>query len=116
MNEEGNAYAGDVRVLDARSATLETAPDMYVETRVMMLTDAIPNDTLSFGPDFPDELKRQIVDALCEFCASEACEESICSDKFYNWTGMDPITDAAYDVIRRLIQGLGYTEEDIFGG
>ena len=29
---------------------------------------------------------------------------------------MDPIDDAAYDPIRRLIQGLGYSEEDIFGG
>ena len=116
LNEEGNAYAGDVRVLDARSATLETAPDMYVETRVMMLTDPMPNDTMSFGPDFPDELKGQIIDALAEFTASEACLESICSDEFYNWTGLEPIDDAAYDVIRRLIEGVGYTEEDIFGG
>jgi phosphonate transport system substrate-binding protein len=116
LNEAGKAYAGDVRVLDARSATLETAPDMYKETRVMILTDPIPNDTMSFGPQFPERLKGLIVNALIRFMDTEACEESICSDKFYNWTGMDPITDAAYDVIRRLIQGLGYTEEDIFGG
>jgi hypothetical protein len=47
---------------------------------------------------------------------TDACGESICSTDFYNWTGMDPVDDAAYDVIRRLIKGLGYTEEDIFGG
>jgi hypothetical protein len=29
---------------------------------------------------------------------------------------VEPIDDASYDPIRRLIQGLGYTEEDIFGG
>ena len=116
LNEAGKAYAGDVRVLDARSSTLETAPDMYKETRVMMLTDPIPNDTMSFSPDFPDELKGRIVDALIAFMATDACEESICSSDFYNWTGMDPISDSAYDVIRRLMQGLGYTEEDIFGG
>ena len=34
----------------------------------------------------------------------------------YLWTGLTPIEDSAYDVIRRLITGLGYTEEDIFGG
>lgn len=116
LNEEGRTFAGDVRVLDARTAVIETAPDIFQKVRIMMLTDAIPNDTMSFSPDFPDELRGQIIDALVEFTASEACLESICSDQFYNWTGLEPVDDAAYDVIRRLIQGLGYTEEDIFGG
>jgi basic membrane protein A len=116
MNEEGRVFAGDVRVLDARTAVIETAPDIFQKVRIMMLTDAIPNDTMSFSPDFPDELRSQIIDALVEFTASEACLESICSDQFYSWTGMDPVDDAAFDPIRRLIQGLGYTEEDIFGG
>jgi phosphonate transport system substrate-binding protein len=116
MNEEGRTFAGDVRVLDARTAAIETAPDIFQKVRILELTDPIPNDTMSFAPDFPDELKGQILDALVEFTASEACLESICSDQFYNWTGLDPIEDAAYDPIRRLIEGLGYTEEDIFGG
>jgi len=116
LNEAGRTYAGDVRVLDARVAVMETAPDIFQKVRIMMLTDPIPNDTMSFGPDFPDELKGRIINALVAFTATEACEESICSTDFYNWTGMDPVSDAAYDVIRRLMQGLGYTEEDIFGG
>jgi basic membrane protein A len=116
MNEEGQTFAGDVRVLDARTAVIETAPDIFQKVRIMMLTDPIPNDTMSFSPDFPEELRGQVIDALVEFTASEACLESICSDQFYNWTGLDPVDDAAYDPIRRLIQGLGYTEEDIFGG
>jgi len=116
LNEEGRAFAGDVRVLDARVSDLETAPDIFEKVRIMMLTDPIPNDTISFSPDFPDELKAQIIDALVAFTATDACLESICSDQFYNWTGVAPIDDAAYDVIRRLITGLGYTEEDIFGG
>ncbi len=116
LNEEGRAFAGDVRVLDARVNVLQTAPDVFEKVRIMMLTDPIPNDTMSFSPDFPDALKGQIIDALVAFAASEACKESICSDQFYNWTGLEPVSDAAYDVIRRLITGLGYTEEDIFGG
>jgi phosphonate transport system substrate-binding protein len=116
LNEEGRTFAGDVRVLDARTAVMETAPDIFQKVRIMMLTDPIPNDTMSFGPDFPDTLRGEIIDALVEFTASEACLESICSDQFYNWTGLEPIDDASYDVIRRLIKGLGYTEEDIFGG
>jgi phosphonate transport system substrate-binding protein len=116
LNEEGRAFAGDVRVLDARIQVLETAPDVFEKVRIMMLTDPIPNDTMSFSPDFPSELRGQITDALVEFTASEACLQSICSEQFYNWTGLEPVPDSAYDVIRRLIEGLGYTEEDIFGG
>jgi basic membrane protein A len=116
LNDQGQAFAGDVRVLDARTAVLDVAPDIFEKVRIMMLTDAIPNDTMSFSPEFPEALKSQIMDAMVAFAASDACKESICSDKFYNWTGIQPIQDSAYDVVRKLIKGLGYTEEDIFGG
>jgi basic membrane protein A len=116
LNDQGQAFAGDVRVLDARTAVLDVAPDIFEKVRIMMLTDAIPNDTMSFSPEFPEALKSQIMDAMVAFTASDACKESICSDQFYNWTGIQPIQDSAYDVVRKLIKGLGYTEEDIFGG
>jgi phosphonate transport system substrate-binding protein len=116
LNDQGQAFAGDVRVLDARTAVLDVAPDIFEKVRIMMLTDAIPNDTMSFSPEFPEDLRSQILDAMVAFTASDACQESICSDQFYSWTGIDPIQDSAYDVIRKLIKGLGYTEEDIFGG
>jgi phosphonate transport system substrate-binding protein len=116
LNDQGQAFAGDVRVLDARTAVLDVAPDIFEKVRIMMLTDAIPNDTMSFSPEFPEALQSQILDAMVAFTASDACQESICSDQFYSWTGIDPVQDSAYDVIRKLIKGLGYTEEDIFGG
>jgi basic membrane protein A len=114
LNEDGNAYAGDVRVLDARIRALETAPDVFDKIRIMMLTDPMPNDTLSFGPEFPAAMRDSIIKALANFASSEQCTQSICSDKFYNWTGVQPMPDSAYDPIRKLIKGLGYTEEDIF--
>jgi phosphonate transport system substrate-binding protein len=95
---------------------LDTAPDIFEKTRIMQLTDAIPNDTMSFSPEFPEALKSQILDEMVKFTASDACAESICSDQFYAWTGLEPVQDSAYDVVRRLIKGLGYTEQDIFGG
>jgi basic membrane protein A len=116
LNDQGQAFAGDVRVLDARTAVLDVAPDIFEKVRIMMLTDAIPNDTMSFSPEFPEALRSQILDAMVAFTASDACQESICSDQFYSWTGIDPVQDSAYDVVRKLIKGLGYTEEDIFGG
>ena len=114
QNEEGRCFSDEIRVLDARCAVMDTAPDVFEKTRILLLSPKIPNDTMSFSPDFPEELKGAIVAAMVEFAASEACQESICSDQFYNWTGMDPVDDAAYDPVRQLIEVLGYTEEDIF--
>ena len=115
LNEEGRCFSDEIRVLDARCSVAETAPDVFEKTRVLMLSPRIPNDTMSFSPEFPEELKGEITAALVEFAASEACNDSICSDEFYNWSGLEPVEDAFYDPVRQLIDVLGYTEEDIFG-
>lgn len=113
-NEQGRAFAGDVRVLDARINVLETAPDVFEKVRILSLGEQIPNDTVSFGPEFPEGLRARIMNALVVFAGSEACGESICSSDFYGWTGVEPVADPFYDPVRKLIDGLGYTEEDIF--
>jgi ABC-type phosphate/phosphonate transport system substrate-binding protein len=84
--------------------------------RILGITDQIPNDTVSFGPEFPLNLANNIVDALIEFTASEACATSICSDDFYSWTGVEAVTDSFYDPVRSALDALGITEEDILGG
>jgi phosphonate transport system substrate-binding protein len=112
--QDGGCFAGEIEVLDARCTVMETAPDVFEKTRILTLSPRIPNDTMSFSPDFPEELSQVIVDAMVEFTASEACMESICSNDFYSWTGMEPVDDSFYDPVRQLIDVLGYTEEDIF--
>lgn len=120
--EEGRTFVGGdpadggYRILDARSSVTDTAPDIFDQTRILALTDQIPNDTISFGPEFPLNLANQIVDALIEFTASEECAQSICSEEFYNWTGLEAVTDSFYDPVRAAMDSLGITEEDILGG
>jgi phosphonate transport system substrate-binding protein len=120
--EEGRTFVaggpdeGGYRILDARSSVTDTAPDIFEETRILGLTDRIPNDTVSFGPEFPLNTANNIVDALVEFTASEECLQSICSEEFYNWTGLEAVTDGFYDPVRSAMDYLGITEEDILGG
>lgn len=114
INEEGNSVVGeDYRILDARASVVSTAPDIFEATRILALTPQIPNDTVSFGPDFPLSLSQRIVTALGEFTASEACMESICAQDFYSWTGIEPQSDSFYDPVRAALNALGLTEEDI---
>ena len=120
--EEGRTFVaggpseGGYRILDARSTVIESAPDIFEETRILALTDQIPNDTVSFGPDFPLSLANTIVAELSEFTETDACLESICSEDFYNWTGVEPVSDSFYDPVRAAMEALEITEEDILDG
>lgn len=121
-NEEGRTFVngdpaeGGYRILDARSSVSDTAPDIFDNTRILAITAQIPNDTVSFGPEFPLNTANTIVEALVDFTASEACAQSICSEEFYNWTGLEAVTDSFYDPVRSAMDYLGITEEDILGG
>lgn len=112
----GGPAEGGYRILDARTTIVETAPDIFEQTRILAITDQIPNDTVSFGPEFPLNTANQIVNALVDFTASEECAQSICAEEFYSWTGLEPVTDSFYDPVRSAMEFLGITEEDILGG
>lgn len=117
----GGPTEGGYRILDARAAAMETIPTIFEDTMILAISDPIPNDTVSFGPEFPLNQAQEIIKALAAYAASDACQEppegvvTLCSDSFYSWTGAEPTTDAAYDPIRFMIQALGMTEEEILG-
>ncbi len=122
--EEGRTFVGGdpadggYRILDARASVTDTAPDIFDVTKILALTDQIPNDSLSFGPDFPLNTSLLIVKALQEWVSEDNpdCLASLCSDEFYNWTGVDPTSDSFYDAVRFLMDQMGITEEDVLGG
>ena len=111
-NEEG-LFCGDYRVLDARANVREEVPDIVQQVRILTLTEPIPNDTMSFGPDFPEELRAQIEEAIQAFAETDAWAESIGNEDFYGWSGVEPAEDAEYDVIRLMVEEAGITLEDL---
>lgn len=115
IGDDGNLYVGDVQILDARANVRETAPDIIDQVKLLRLTAPIPNDTMSFGPEFPAELQQQIFDALLAFSETEAWASSIGSEDFYGWSSIAPIGDSDYDIIRGQFDILGLTEADVFG-
>lgn len=96
------------RILDARANIRTEAPDVVQKVRILAVSQAIPNDTLSFGPEFPAEVRTQIEDALVAFSQTEAWGTSIGSTDFYGWSGIAPAEDAEYDFVRAMVEATGY--------
>lgn len=117
----GDPADGGYRILDARAAAMETYPTIFEETRILSISDEIPNDTLSYGADFPLAMAQKISKAVSAYAGSDACQEppegtiTLCSDAFYSWTGADQVLDSAFDPTRFLMNALGMTEEDVLG-
>jgi phosphonate transport system substrate-binding protein len=112
--DDQELWCGDnYRVLDARSSAIADAPDIIQQTRILEITPEIPNDTLSFGPDFPADMRAQIEEALLEFSTTPEWAESIGHEDFYGWTGIEEATDAEYDIVRTVVEQQGITLEDL---
>ncbi len=99
------------RILDARANIRTEAPDVVQKVRILAVSQAIPNDTLSFGPEFPADVRAQIEDALVAFSKTEDWANSIGSADFYGWSGIAPATDAEYDLVRKMVEATGYKIE-----
>ncbi|MGZ9166417.1 MAG: phosphate/phosphite/phosphonate ABC transporter substrate-binding protein, partial [Anaerolineales bacterium] len=97
------------RVLDARANIRTEAPDVMQKVRILAVSAAIPNDTLSFSPEFPADVRSQIEEALIAFAETESWDSSIGSADFYGWSGIAPATDAEYDMVRAMVEATGYT-------
>jgi phosphonate transport system substrate-binding protein len=101
------------RVLDARANLRQEAPDIVQKVKILLISPEIPNDTLSFGPDFPSDVRAQIEDALVAFSQTDAWNQSIGNNDFYGWTGLSPATDQEYDFVRQMVAAAGVTLENI---
>ena len=113
-NDDGSRLmCGDLRVLDARASLREEAPDVIQKVRILTTSPAIPNDTLSFAPEFPTDLRGQIEEALATFAETEAWDESIGNQDFYGWTAIDAASDAEYDTVRAMVEASGLTLEGL---
>jgi phosphonate transport system substrate-binding protein len=115
VTPEDRLFCGEYRVLDARANLREEAPDVVQEVRILAISDPIPNDTLSFGPDFPADLRAEIEEALLAFAETDAWAESIGNPDFYDWSTLAPANDAKYDIVRQMVAAAGITLENVGG-
>ncbi len=111
--EGKNIVCSGWEVRDARANIREEAPDVMQKVRILAISAGIPNDTLSFGPDFPADVRAKIEEALVAFSTTEEWANSIGTKDFYNWTGIDKAEDSDYDFVRKMVKTVGLSLEDL---
>jgi phosphonate transport system substrate-binding protein len=108
-NEDGKKLLCDGwRILDARANIRTEAPDVIQKVRILTISQAVPNDTMSFSPEFPADVRALVEAALVAFSQTDGWKSSIGSTDFYGWTGIEAATDAEYDVVRAMVIATGY--------
>jgi len=105
----GECDAGATYV-DARGTIEDDYPD--VKDVVVVLTESadIPNDTVSFAPDVPADVRENVVNALLDIASSEEGKAAL--EQLYEIEGLVPVDDSFYDAFRADLDASGFSVED----
>jgi phosphonate transport system substrate-binding protein len=108
---DGTCDAGSTFV-DARSNVEEDFPNVMTDVVVVAESAPIPNDTISFHPDLPDDQVDAIVTALLALNDTEDGLEVLSA--LYSWSGLDAVEDSFYDGFRQQLEAAGMSVTDLF--
>lgn len=106
-------FCGDnFEVRDARRTIAAENPDVAQKVRILTVSDPIPNDTVSFSPDFPGEIEEAVVDTLLDIARNRpnAFAKAFAA---WSWTGVVETNDAEFETVRELATALGLTPDDL---
>jgi phosphonate transport system substrate-binding protein len=111
--DSGQLQCGEeFEVRDARRNIREEAPDVIQKVRILEISEGIPNDTLSFSPDFPADLQDQIVEAMKAYAENDP-DGFATAFEAYSWTGVADSSDAEFDTIRTILDSIGFDLENL---
>ena len=96
---------------DARSSIEEDFPDVKDVVVVLATTTEIPNDTVAFTKDFPEDMRQQIVDALLEISASEEGQAAL--ENLYSIEALVEADDTFFDGFRADLSKAGIDIESL---
>ena len=97
--------------MDAREKLYSTHKDIFDKVRIVDYTDWIPNDTVTFRKNLPEELEKEVVKALYDFAQSAQGQKTLKS--LYDVDGLEHASDADYDVVREALQAMNMNPEEM---
>ncbi|MCK9557336.1 MAG: phosphate/phosphite/phosphonate ABC transporter substrate-binding protein [Candidatus Cloacimonetes bacterium] len=95
--------------MDAREKLYETHKDIFEKVRIIGFTDWIPNDTVTFRRNLPEELEKEVVKALYDFAQTPEGRSTLKS--LYDVDGLEHASDADYDVVRNSLKAMNMDPE-----
>ncbi|MBP6016539.1 MAG: phosphate/phosphite/phosphonate ABC transporter substrate-binding protein [Candidatus Promineofilum sp.] len=96
---------------DARTGIEEEFPDVLEKVVVLATTSDIPNDSVSFVKDMPEEMRTKIVAALLDIAGSPEGQEAL--NTLYNIESLVESNDAFYDQFRADLSLANINIEDL---
>jgi phosphonate transport system substrate-binding protein len=96
---------------DARDNVEEDFPDVKDVVVVLATTADIPNDSVSFVSDFPEDMRQQIVDALLAYSATDEGKEVL--NTLYDIDALRASDDSFYDGFRADLSKAGLDIESL---
>jgi phosphonate transport system substrate-binding protein len=97
--------------VDARSSVEEDYPDVEEQVVVLATTTDIPNDSVSFIQDFPEETRTQIEDALLEIAQTPDGQAAL--ENLYSISNLQQADDSFYDGFRADLSRAGLDIEEL---
>jgi phosphonate transport system substrate-binding protein len=83
------------------------------KVKILAVSPSIPNDTMSFGPKFPKDVREKISKAMVDFSKTKEWKDSIGKQDFYAWDGIAETKDEEFDFVRQMVEAAGITMESL---
>ncbi|KHD89077.1 MAG: phosphonates-binding protein [Bdellovibrio sp. ArHS] len=96
---------------DARRLVIRQFPDVYDQVRILAKTSSVPSDPVVFRKDFPEEMRKKIVEALKSFPSTPEGEKAL--KNLYHLTGFKDCTDKDYNHVRQILLDIGKNVQDL---
>jgi len=98
---------------DARTTVKGDFPNVMDDTKIIGITEEIPNDTVSVRAGLSNELTEEIKTAFLEIAETEEGQEILYS--IYEINGLEAAEDSEYDPVRQAAEDLGLDLEELMG-
>lgn len=84
---------------DARTIVKNDQPNVFKDTKILKLTESIPNDTISVRPDMDKKFQEKLKKAFKEIAKSKEGHKII--SEVYSHEGYTDTKDSNFDIVRK---------------
>ena len=95
----------DNQIQDARRMVLSQYPKVEKEIKILSLTPPIPNAPVVFRKGISPSIEEKVIDLLMKYVKSPEGKENF--KKMYAITGLERVTDADYEGVRKMMNTMG---------